>query len=148
MGCASIGAWVRTRKGPFQSGLVMLTWHPGGFLEPQLQTDILLHVLWALTSPLGTSKAGLGVPGLLAKCRPDDTLLPTSIRVSQRPPVLLQKGSCSLPTHSHSRGTCFLPVSPPVTWIYTILTPSVVIFHKKRMCACCKLIIISFHVSS
>lgn len=88
-------------KGTFRSGLAMLIWGPGGFLEPRLQSDTVLSVLWALESPLGTCRTGLGVPGPLAKHH-----LMTAVyfhtgvpKASYTPPEKLMAFSL---THSHS----------------------------------------------
>ena len=79
--------------------------------------------------PLGVCRAQVGVPGPLTKRHMNDTLLPTSA-TSQRFPQGTRDTPGFLPTRSHSRGTGFLTVSPPITWLLTVLTPLVAIFHK------------------
>lgn len=93
-GGKSWGASVDQEKGT--SGLVWLLslGIQVGFWNHSCRVTVCFSVIWAFTFLLGTCKAGLGVPGLLlAKSHLGDTLLLTSILVSQRFPILYQKDS-------------------------------------------------------
>ena len=126
-GVLSVGAWVRTREG------ALPVWSGHAYLASRWVSGATVAEWYFVLCPLGTYRDFPGWSGCSrapAKCHLDDTLLPTSIRVRDFLSCSW-KAPGSLPTGSHSRGTCFLPVSPPVTWIYTIFTPLLITFHKK-----------------
>lgn len=101
-----------TRKGGLQvwSGHVHLgSWWVSG--TTVAECDTVLSVLWALESPLGTCRTGLGVPGPLAKHH-----LMTAVyfhtgvpKASYTPPEKLMAFSL---THSHSEAYVSSHLSP------------------------------------
>lgn len=86
-GGKSWGPSVDQGRGP--SGLVSSCSHR---VHTGFCSDTLLFVLWALTFLLRTCRAGLGIPGPLARWHLDDPFLLISRIVSQRLPILHQKG--------------------------------------------------------
>lgn len=71
----------------------------------------------------------MGLPGPPTKHHGNHTLLPTSA-ISRRFPTWHQRHSCLSPYTQPLQRRRLPDVSPPITWVLTILTSLVGIFHK------------------
>lgn len=113
-----------------RSGLIVLTWGPRGSRCVAGVTVVERH---SSQRPLRTYVLSGGVQGMSgsswATRHRNDTLY-QHLQFPKSSPHGTRDIPALLPKRSHSGGAGFLTVSPPVTWVLTILAPLVAILHK------------------